>query len=145
MPSYCFFQGKLVKLFSHQLVLKRRNSGVEFPKGLDGCPFLKQWLHVVGLSSLCIQASPHLSLHFHLWISCFSLAAFLSNDFFKAVVWWRVVELSENEVKECAVDCYSIITWDLRYYSNLAVNPENVLLLSAGPPQPCWEVRNLAL
>ncbi|CAG0885668.1 unnamed protein product [Darwinula stevensoni] len=46
MQGYCGFQGKLVKLFSHQLVLKRRHSGVEFPKGLDGCPFLKQWLHV---------------------------------------------------------------------------------------------------
>ena len=50
-----YFQSKLVKLFSSQLVAKRRLQGPEMPECLNTYPKLGQWLAVVGLQRNTIQ------------------------------------------------------------------------------------------
>lgn len=55
---YDCVQGKLVKLFSLQLVTKRHLPvGVVLPSELQQYPSLKQWLQVVGLSKDSINVS----------------------------------------------------------------------------------------
>lgn len=48
-------ESKLIKLFSNQLVAKRRLQDEEMPECLEGYPRLRQWLNVVGLRNDTIE------------------------------------------------------------------------------------------
>ncbi len=51
-----FQQGKLVKLFSKQLVAKAKISTEGLPSEVKNIPSIKQWLQVVGISQPSVEA-----------------------------------------------------------------------------------------
>lgn len=63
-------QGKLVKLFSVQLNNRQKNPGRFDSLKLKNTPSLKQWLEVVGLSSLSVQVyiGYHYTVHATIYI-----------------------------------------------------------------------------
>ena len=76
------WQGKLVKLFSKQLVAKAKIPADELPNEVRNIPSLKQWLQVVGISQPSVEP---------LCIKFASLEA--------------LQELSDHEIRKSFTDC----------------------------------------
>lgn len=112
-----WFQGKLVKLFSVQLNNRQTNPGRFNSPKLKNTPSLKQWLEVVGLSTLSVQVCVKYHNYKHYSTFTFFFQRICENVSSIA----ELLLKSENEMKSLLPE-YSLQDEELRRLTRASYN-----------------------